>query len=248
MKYLTIIPILLFSQIPLYAQKDLANQILEDYDNAMFLIALEHFIELSEDESVKTHWQNVYDEVKTAVRKYLWDENEQKFIPHIYITFDSFEQHDFDESEIFYHGGTAVAAQAGILSEEEMLGSLEKMVENQKQSGAQSIGLTLYPPYPGDSFVNDGFEPYQYQNGGDWTWFGGRMIIELAENGFYEEAYQYLQPFIDRVIAHDGFYEWYSVSGEPHGSGTFGGSAGVLMEAIDVLKRWALQTTTDAKD
>ena len=216
------------------------------YDNAMFLIALDNFIELSDDESVKAHWQNVYDGVKAAVRKHLWNEDDQKFIPHIYITFDPFAEHSFDERKIFYHGGTAVAAQSGVLSHQEILASLEKMVENQQRSGAQSIGLTLYPPYPESSFVNEGFEPSQYQNGGDWTWFGGRMIIALAANGVYEEAYLHLQPFIDRVIEHDGFYEWYSVSGEPHGSGTFRGSAGVLMEAIDLLEDWASAKVSEA--
>ncbi|MFW5754374.1 MAG: hypothetical protein ACOCV9_06190 [Marinilabiliaceae bacterium] len=48
-----------------------------------------------------------------------------------------------------------------------------------------------------------------------------------------------IQPFIDLVIEHVGFYEWYSVSGEPYDSGIFRGSAGVLMEAIDLPEEWA---------
>ena len=218
------------------------------YDNAMFLIALDNFIELSSDEAVREHWQSVYDHVKTAVRKHLWDEERQKFKPHIYITFDPFAEYSFDEAEIFYHGGTAVAAQAGLLTKEELLTSLEKMVNNQQLSGAQSIGLTLYPPYPEESFVNEGFAPYQYQNGGDWTWFGGRMIIALAQSGCYKEAWTHLQPFLDRVIKHEGFYEWYSMSGTPHGSGTFRGSAGVLMEAVELLQDWAFGQNTGIGD
>jgi hypothetical protein len=79
---------------------------------------------------------------------------------------------------------------------------------------------------------------YQYQNGGDWTWFGARIIPQLARYGFIEEAVQELQPFIDRVIENDGFYEWYTIDGEPRGSGIFRGSAGVLLEAIEALKEF----------
>lgn len=69
------------------------------------------------------------------------------FIPHIYINgWSPFR--GFDENEIFYHGGTAVAIQAGLLSRDEIRISIERMQENVKLAGAQSIGLTLYPPYP----------------------------------------------------------------------------------------------------
>ncbi|MFW6203132.1 MAG: hypothetical protein ACOC30_02420 [Marinilabilia sp.] len=57
-----------------------------------------------------------------------------------------------------------------------------------------------------------------------------------------------VQPIVYRVIEHGGFYEWYSVSGEPHGSGVFRGSAGVLMEAIDLLQDWASSKVSEASD
>ena len=77
---------------------------------------------------------------------------------------------------------------------------------------------------------------YSYQNGGDWTWFGGRMVQQLIANGFYREAYESLSPMLDRVIKHNGFYEWWTPSGIPKGSGKFRGSAGVLWKAIEMLK------------
>ena len=78
--------------------------------------------------------------------------------------------------------------------------------------------------------------PYGYQNGGDWTWFGVRMIQQLAINGFAQEAYEQLQPMVKRVMDNDGFYEWYTVDNKPNGSGTFRGSAGVLYKAITLLE------------
>ena len=73
---------------------------------------------------------------------------------------------------------------------------------------------------------------YGYQNGGDWTWFGGRMIQQLIQYGFVEEAYLHIQPMVKRVKDNNGFYEWYTVDNRPKGSGTFRGSAGVLYKAI----------------
>ena len=46
--------------------------------------------------------------VRQAIRNHLWDEVEQKFLPHIYLQGSPFPK-EFDEGKIYYHGGTAVA-------------------------------------------------------------------------------------------------------------------------------------------
>ena len=206
------------------------------YDNAMFVIALNNLIEMLPDRKEK--WQAVRDSVAKNSMKYLWDEKNSKFIPHLYLDGSPFPD-DFNENEIYYHGGTAVAIEAGLLSKEQIKISLEKMIANVKASGAGSIGLTMYPPYPERSFENKGMYPYGYQNGGDWTWFGGRMIQQLVLNGFVQEAYDNIQPMTDRVVNNNGFYEWYTVDNKPKGSGTFRGSAGVLYKAIELMDKWA---------
>jgi hypothetical protein len=203
------------------------------YDNAMFLIALDNLMELIPEK--KAGWQSVRDQVAEGCRKHVWDEQMQKFIPHIYLNGSPFPE-EFNENDIYYHGGTAVAIEAGLLSLDEIQTSLQKMLENVKASGAASIGLTLYPPYPEGFFKNPGMYPYGYQNGGDWTWFGGRMIQQLIHYGLLEEAYDNLLPMIERVRRNDGFYEWYTIDNQPKGSGTFRGSAGVLYKAIIMLE------------
>jgi len=203
------------------------------YDNAMFLIALDNMMELLPEKKEK--WQPIRKQIAENCRKHLWDEENQKFIPHVYLEDSPFPD-DFNENEIYYHGGTAMAIKAGLLSKEEIQISLEKMVDNVKAAGAASIGLTLYPPYPKGFFENESMVPYGYQNGGDWTWFGGRMIQALIQYGFVEEAYEQIQPMVKRVKANDGFYEWYTVDNEPRGSGTFRGSAGVLYKAIKMFE------------
>ena len=206
---------------------------LDIYDNAMLVIALDNLMEMVP--ASKEKWQSIRNGIAENTMKYLWDEANQKFIPHVYLDGSPYPE-AFNENEIYYHGGTAVAIEAGLLSKEQIKVSLEKMIKNVEASGAGSIGLTMYPPYPEGSFENKGMYPYGYQNGGDWTWFGGRMIQALVKNGFVEEAYEQLQPMVKRVKDNDGFYEWYTVDNKPEGSGTFRGSAGVLYKAIEMLE------------
>jgi hypothetical protein len=206
------------------------------YDNAMMLIALDNMMELIP--STKSKWSSIRENLAENTMKTLWDKENQKFIPHVYLENSPYPK-DFDENQIYYHGGTAVAIEAGLLNNNQIKVSLKKMIANVKASGAGSIGLTLYPPYPEWAFENKGMYTYGYQNGGDWTWFGGRMIQELIKTGFVEDAYQQLLPMTERVAKNKGFYEWYTVKNEPEGSGTFRGSAGVLHKAIEMLEEWA---------
>ncbi len=208
------------------------------YDNAMFIIALNDFIEMLPEKSER--WVEIRDNLKLNARKYLWDEANQKFIPHIYLDKGSPFPPDFNENQIFYFGGTTIAIEAGLLSKEEIKASLDEMVKRVKEAGAASIGLTLYPPYPTGFFANKIMNPeYSYQNGGDWTWFGGRMIQQLIKNGFVNEAYEQVQPMVKRVKDNNGFFEWYTVDNKPRGSGTFRGSAGVLCKAITMFEEYA---------
>jgi len=211
---------------------------LDIYDNAFFIIAINHYLDLTDNTDAKARWTKVRDQIKENVRKHLWDNERQKFIPHIYLDGSPFPE-DFDENRIYYHGGTAIAIEAGLLSREEIAVSNAAMVANVKASDAPSIGLTVYPPYPVGFFQNKGMYPYGYQNGGDWTWFGGRMIQQLVRNGFVQEAYDEVQPMLERVINNNGFFEWYMRDGTPSGSGTFRGSAGVLHKAIEDFRKWA---------
>lgn len=229
-----------------------SHKAIDVYDNAMFLIAVKNYTGLvKEDKAVTTRWIAIGEKITENIRKYLWDSKANKFIPHIYLNGSPFPYiyfsgllipRYFDESSICYHGGTAVAIEAGLLSREEIAAVLSQMVNNVKKSGAPSIGLTLYPPYPKGFFKNKLLtKPYTYQNGGDWTWFGGRMIQELIKNGFVAEAYHYSKPMITRVLKNDDFYEWYSVNNKPEGVWSYRGSAGVLGKAIQMLLAWAAE-------
>ena len=217
---------------------ELSSRAIDVYDNAMFIIALDYLKEMSNDEAAKTKWQNLRDKIAQNVRKHLWDDANKKFIPHIYIDPSPIPA-GFDENKIHYHGGTTIAMEAGLLSKEEVGIVNAQMLENVRLSGMPSIGLTLYPTYPEGFFRGGMSKPYNYQNGGDWTWFGGRTIQQLIAHGYVQEAYDEIRPMIDRVIQNKGFFEWYGMGGVPSGSGHFKGSAGTLAKAIEMFREWA---------
>lgn len=217
-----------------------SHRAIDIYDNALWLVALVEYLDLigTRAAALANPWVERRALLHMSVRKHLWDQKSAKFLPHIYLEDSPFPE-DFDENKIYYHGGTAVAVEAGLLSREEIATSLEKMRENVRQAHAATIGLTMYPPYPRGLFLNKSMTPYSYQNGGDWTWFGARMVRQLARHGYVAESYQELGPMLDRVLKHQGFFEWWTPGNQPKGSGKFRGSAGVLIEAIQELQTWA---------
>lgn len=205
----------------------------------MLLIALNDLLALlhAKDLRRKELGQSAIN-LKQNIREYLWDEKKQKYIPHIYLDGSPFPK-DFDEQKILYTGGTACAILAGIHTKEEISSINKQFLKAASSEPKATIGITVYPPYPSNLFPN--MAAYTYQNGGDWTWFGGRMIQALIQNGFYQEAYDEMTPMTDRILQYKGFYEWWDVkTGKPKGSGEFRGEAGVLYDAINMMKKWVL--------
>jgi hypothetical protein len=219
-----------------------SHRALSIYDNAMLVIALDDYLQmLGQNAPEAPRWAKTRDELKSNIRRHLWDAKQQKFIPHIYLAGSPFPK-DFDENAIYYHGGTAVAIEAGLLTHEEVAQALGRMVANVRAARASSIGLTIYLPYPEGFFKNPQVShPYSYQNGGDWSWFGGRMIQQLIKQGCIEQAYRELRPMVEQVKRTGGFHEWWTLDNQPRGSNDFRGSAGILGRAIELLQGWADQ-------
>lgn len=208
------------------------------YDNAMFLMAINDFISIAPaNYHSEINWKKTAATLKTSIRQHLWNGKAQKYVPHIYLNGSPFKA-DFDEGKILYTGGSACAILAGVNSHDEILNINRQFVTAAAQEKHATIGMTVYPPYPLEAFPN--VPPYTYQNGGDWAWFGARMVQALTANGFVDEGYAELSPMLDRVLRDNGFFEWYDVrTGEPKGSGDFRGAAGVLHDAIQRLRQWA---------
>jgi hypothetical protein len=216
------------------------------YDNAMYVMAIKDFLLMKPiGYQPQKNWGILAKKIKTRVRKYLWDARAGKYTPHIYLNGSPFSD-NFKESAIIYTGGSICAILAGFNTPSEIREINNQILAATRKEKFATIGMTVYPPYPANEFLN--MPPFTYQNGGDWTWFGGRMTAALLANRQSQEAYDELVPMIERVISHDGFFEWYDVrSGQPKGSGNFRGEAGVLYDAISTLKHWAVKHQYDHK-
>ena len=213
-----------------------SHKAIDVYDNAMFVLAIQDYLEFAEiSDEDRMYWIKIRNDLKKNIRKFLWKEQTQKFEPHIYLESSPFPK-SFNESSIYYHGGTAVAIEAGLLNKQEVRNAYNQMQKNVRRANASTIGLTLYPVYPYGFFKNPLMEPYSYQNGGDWTWFGARMVSQLVHYDLIAEACEAIEPMLARVIKNKGFYEWYTPDNQPKGSSSFRGSAGVLWTAIDQLE------------
>uniref|UniRef100_A0A0G4FK48 Alpha,alpha-trehalase n=1 Tax=Chromera velia CCMP2878 TaxID=1169474 RepID=A0A0G4FK48_9ALVE len=233
----------------------LSHRAVDVYDNSMFILALDALADLcaavpaADSESEKSRgsesdraskWRAMAVRWRSLTREHLWDSSGSRFIPHLYLSEGSPFPDSFDESRIYFHGGTAVAALAGVLSSEEVLKSYEQMSRNveavRAAGGAVAIGMTVYPPYPAGLFVNPSVAvEFSYQNAGDWDWFGGRMVQALVVHKHCKEALEALQMMCDRVVKFDGFFEWFDFDGKPSGSAKFKGSAGALGKAVEMM-------------
>ena len=219
---------------------------LDIYDNALLVSALNDLLTTAVlDSAAKRKYSAFRDELKKNTMKHLWDADRKQFRPHVYLKGSPFPA-DFDEAAIYYHGGTSVAIEAGLLTRAQVGEALARMRANVKAAGAASIGLTLYPAYPEGFFKNPVMaKTYSYQNGGDWTWFGGRTLSGLIANGCPVEAYEEMLPMVERVLANNDFHEWYTLDNKAAGSGTYRGAAGVLGKAIVELRAWAARVVQE---
>ena len=117
----------------------------------MFIGAIDDFLHLC---NASMHvpardWSAVKATTVAAVRRRLWNATAGKFIPHLYFTQGALPAHgaghkagspfpaDFDESSLYYHGGTAQAALAGLLSTQELRAALATMNENVAKAGGK---------------------------------------------------------------------------------------------------------------
>lgn len=227
-------------EVPGTGITDASHPSISIYDNAMLGLALDALAQLERTAGKDaTLWVTRQRDLRAAVRRHLWTGTQ--FVPHLYLEKGSPFPPSFDEARMYFQGGTAVAVQAGFLDPAEVELTFARMVRNKIDSGSGSVGVTLYPPYPANFFADQvwmGAE-YFYQNGGDWPWFGGRIIQAMVLNGKPQLAHQELGPMLDRVLRDNGFYEWYTRDGQGRGSAEYRGSAGQIAKAIDLLLAWA---------
>jgi hypothetical protein len=228
---------------------DSSHPAIDIYDNAMLLIALKELRVFSDimgsDQQTLQQIDKRRSQLEGNIAEHLWDSSRAKYYPHIYLQGSPFDP-DFDEERIYFHGGTTVAVEAGLLDAGQVQQFFAQVVLNRQRAGAPSVGLTLYPAYPDGAFLNPQMGARSYQNGGDWSWFGARLVRQMLVHDSHALAWRELDPMLERVVANDGFYEWYDMNNRPRGSGAFKGAAGALASTIIMLREWARQQVSNS--
>jgi hypothetical protein len=168
--------------------------------------------------------------LKTRTNALLWQEDRGFYKVHVHL--DSW-RHNFDEDEMFAMGGNAQAILSGLAGPGQAARIIEQAVRRQQTYNVSTISGCLLPPYPAGAFKHPAVdEPYEYQNGGQWDWFGGRLIRAMFDSGRSAEARAKLLEVIEKDTKNGGLYEWDTRQGEGRGSGDYAGSAGSLARAL----------------
>jgi hypothetical protein len=88
-------------------------------------------------------------------------------------------------------------------------------------------------PYPTGFFRHPILsEAFTYQNGGQWDWWCGRLLLAMFRQGHSDLATEQLVAVAGRIARAGGLYEWYTRDDEGRGSDRYAGNVGALAGAI----------------
>lgn len=137
------------------------------------------------------------------------------------------------EQNILAVGGNAEAMRAGLMTHAEIARLLQVLEKRRGEYGLRTVSFTLLPPFPENFFPHPLLRiPWNYQNGGEWDWIGGRLVSALYQAGFRREADTYLQEIAAKNLVDMNIFEWSDKAGYGRGASFYAGAAGVLGEAI----------------
>jgi hypothetical protein len=141
-------------------------------------------------------------------------------------------QHAFDEAAIFALGGNLWAIDGAIADERQARSLLAKIIELQKKMQLPTVGFVLMPPYPANTFENPIMDQeFEYQNGGDWDWYGIRAAAMIGHiNPVLSK--EKLREIAEKIVSQGTFYEWNPQSGSPVSGEHFRGGAAEWLSAL----------------
>ncbi|MCX7973097.1 MAG: hypothetical protein N3B16_01160 [Candidatus Aminicenantes bacterium] len=203
------------------------------YDQSMVYQAcldLASLFSLLGEKKYVSFWQNKAQAIKSRTNQLLWQDERGFYRLHLHV---SSLNHDFEEKDLFALGGNTLAILSNLADYDKAKKIIQVALDRRQQYGLSTISGCLLPPYPASFFQHPLMdEPYEYQNGGQWDWFGGRMITAMYNCGFSQKATQCLLEIARKNINRGTFFEWDTREGAGRGSLNFVGSAGALALAI----------------
>jgi len=169
--------------------------------------------------------------LKSKTKKHLYLSDRGYFIAHLVPSTDRYFKM---EREMLAVGGNAEAIMAGLMDKAEIKRFLEVLEKRRKEYNLRTVSFTLIPPYPEEFFPHHLLaRPWNYQNGGEWDWIGGRVVKALFMNGFQKEAEGYLLEIVKKNLANFCIFEWEDRGGVGRGAYFYSGAAGFIGDAIE---------------
>jgi hypothetical protein len=197
------------------------------YEAALGLAAMH---EIAGDPSRAASWRTEAAALKAAVDRVLWQPKRGFYRMHAPAPGPKFDGHDDD---ILAMGGHAVALRSGLIDGERARRVLDVLEARRRKLKLDTIAFTLLPPFRAELFKHPAVkEPWTYQNGGQWDWFGGRLVLAEMELGRAYAAHAHLLALAAKAQKSDGLFEWHTRDGQGRGSGRYAGSAGALGAAV----------------
>ena len=134
---------------------------------------------------------------------------------------------------MFAMGGNTQAINSGLADEEKSRRIIQEALKRQETFDVSTISGTILPPYPKNFFRHPLLDdPYEYQNGAQWDWFGGRLIYAMFQQGFSQKAKEKWLEIIRKNAENRGFFEWDNKEGIGRGSDYYAGTAGSMGRAL----------------
>jgi len=203
------------------------------YDQSMFhgaAMALAGLLRTTGRPDRADFWTGRAESVRKAANDLLWQEKRGFYRVHLHL--DDL-RHPFDEDDMFALGGNTEAIVSGLAGPDKSRRIIAVALARQEAFKMPTIGASLLPPYPKGVFKHPMVDdPYEYQNGGLWDWFAGKLIRAMFDHGYSSSARAKLLEIARKNIAGNGLSEWDSPDGRGRGSSAFAGSAGSLAGAL----------------
>lgn len=177
------------------------------------------------------YWEDRAARIRASLVAQLWQEGRGFFRMHRLIAASTDPR--WDDSDIFAMGGNSVAALLGVADDRQAARIFDVAEMRRREHRVSTIAGTLLPPFPKGFFKHPVMvEPWSYQNGGQWDWFAGRLVLAEFERGHAARAFSHLRELAAKAARCNGLYEWHTRSGEGRGSPRYAGAAGALAGAV----------------
>ncbi|NRA44113.1 MAG: hypothetical protein HRU09_04045 [Oligoflexales bacterium] len=158
----------------------------------------------------------------------LWMKKEGFFKMHYHLSPPKIP----DAGEKFALGAQVLAYESGALQAHQLKSITDAILVRQKKYRVSTISGVLFPAYDKGVYQNPIMQPYEYQNGGQWDWFGGRASIMVGKNNPVLGKKK-LEEIADKVLKNGTFYEWEHLDGRPGAGPHFrAGAAAFLSSAL----------------